>query len=294
MVPKLDVKTAFNFMLSSDPQTKIQGEPFIPTKLMYLPIDANQVLKSGTLPASRASEIIPQINFNLKTQLTKSELMIIETLKENNWKRPMYFAVTVGEDYYLGLNDHFELTGLAYQILPVGVKGAGSQVNTDEMYNNMMNKFKFGNISDTKVYLDENILRMCNTHRMMFAQLVSALMTKGDTVKAKKALDYCNKVIPGTSVRHDYISTQLADFYYKLHEPAKGNAIMDAVAKDCVENLNWYLGLDTERRNSVSNRIGHNMAVFNQILRICDGAKQKSIMDKYLPQYMGFTKRVQM
>jgi len=128
----------------------------------------------------------------------------------------------------------------------------------------------------------------------MFSQLVGALLAKGDTVRANKALDYCNKMIPGTTVRHDYISTQLADYYYKLHRPVQGNALMDAVAKDCVENLDWYLSLDTDQRNSVSNRIGHNMAVLQQVLRICDGAKQKAIMDKYLPHYMGYTKRVQM
>jgi len=290
----LDVKTAMNFILSTDSSTKMKGEAFIPSKQLYLPIDPQEVLKSGTLPLSRASEIIPQINFDLKRRLSKSELMIIEMLKENKWKRPIYFAVTVGNEYYLGLEDHFEYTGLALQILPIGVKGAGSQINTDEMYTNMMTKFKFGNIADPKVYLDENITRMCNTHRMMFSQLVGALMAKGDTVRAKKALDYCNKVIPGTTVRHDYISTQLADYYYKLHEPAKANAIMDVVAKGCVENLDWYLSLDTDQRNSVSNRIGHNMAILNQVLRICDAAKQKTIMDKYLPHYMGYTKRVQM
>jgi hypothetical protein len=294
MLPKLDVRTAYNFILSSDPQTKIQGEPFIPTKLLYIPVDAKEVLKSGALPVSRASEIIPQIDFNLKSTLTKSEMMIIEMLNENKWKRPVYFAITVGNEYYLGLNDHFELTGLAYQILPVGMKGAGSQVNTDEMYNNLMNKFKFGNINDPKVYLDENILKMCNTHRMMFSYLAGALIAKGDTVRAKKALDYCNQMIPGTTVRHDYISTQLADCYYKLHLPVQGNAIMDAVAKDCVENLDWYLSLDNEQRNSVSSSIGHNMAVLNQVLRICDGAKQESIMNKYMPRYIEYTKRVQM
>jgi len=220
--------------------------------------------------------------------------MILELLKENKWKRPIYFAVTVGDDYYLGLNDHFELTGMAYQIMPIGVKGSGPSVNVDEMYDNLMNKFKYGGIDNPKVYLDENILRMCHTHRMMFSQLIGALMAKGDVVRAKKALDYCNKVIPGTTVRHDYVSTQLADSYYKLHEPAKGNAIMDAVAKDCVEYLDWYLSLDVAQRNSVSNRIGHNMAVLNQVLRICDQAKQKTILNKYLPHYLEYTKRVQM
>lgn len=294
IIPKLDVKTAMKFILDPDPATKKQGEAFIPTNHLYLPVDADEVIKVGALPKERAAEIIPQIDFKLGHRLTKSELMIIEMLKENKWKRPIYFAVTVGDDYYLGLNDHFELTGLAYQILPVGVKGAGPSVNVDEMYNNMMHKFRYGNISDPNVYLDENITRMCRTQRMMFSQLIGALIAKGDTVRAKKALIYCDKMIPGYQVHHDYISTQLADDYYKLGEFAKGNAIMNDVATNSVEYLDWYFSLTPSQQNSVSESIGRNIAILNQVLRIADGAKQKSIMDKFLPKYMEYTKRVQM
>ncbi len=284
----LDIKTAFEFLL--DPQTAQNGESVIPSKQLYLPINAQQVLNSGTLPVSRASEIIPQIDLTLGRRLTKSELMILEILKTNNWKRPVYFAVTVGDDYYLGMKDHFELTGLAYQVLPIGAKDSGSKVNVDEMYTNMMTKFRFGGIENPKVYLDENTLRMCRTHRMMFTELIGALYNQGDSVRTLKALNYCNKVIPGETVRHDYISTGLAEFYYKLGEVQKGDAIMDAVAKDCVENLEWYFSLKSSQRNSVNNRIGHNLAVLGQILRICDQEKQKNMLDKYLPIYMKYTK----
>jgi len=190
----LDMKTAFDFILSDDPATKTNGESFIPSKQLFLPVDANQVVKTGTLAPGRAAEIVPRMNIDLtQRRLTKSELMILEMLKTNNWERPIYFAVTVGDDYYLGLNDYFELTGLAYQILPVGVKGAGPQVNTKEMYENMMTKFRYGNISDPKVYLDENTLRMCRTHRMMFSQLVAGLYNEGDSVKALKAPELLRK-----------------------------------------------------------------------------------------------------
>jgi hypothetical protein len=188
------------FLLSDDPATKMNGESFIPSSKLFLPVDANQVIKSGTLAPERAGEIVPQIDVELKRRITKSEIMILEMLKTNNWKRPVYFAVTVGDDYYLGLNDHFELTGLAYQILPIGAKGAGSGVNTKEMYDNMINKFRYGNIQDPKVYLDENTLRMCRTHRMMFSQLASALYNEGDSVKALKTLDFAAKMIPGNTV----------------------------------------------------------------------------------------------
>jgi MFS family permease len=290
----LDIKTAFDFLLSSDPATKISGESFIPTKQLYLPVDAQEVIKNGTLPASRASEILPQINIDLKKRITKSELMILELLKENRWKRPIYFAVSVGESSYLGLSDHFELTGLAYQILPIGAKGAGSGINVEETYDNMMNKFKYGNINDPKVYLDENTLRMCFTHRMMFSQLIGKLLVKNDTARALKALDYCNKMIPGSTVRHDYISTQLAQYYFTLHQSAKGNAIMNDVAKNSVEYLNWYFSLNTEQQNSVSSRISNNLYTLQQVLRICDEAKQKQVVDKYLPTFLEYTKRVKM
>jgi len=294
MMPQLDVKTAYDFVLSTDPQTKREGEAFIPSNHLFLPVNAKQVISTGTLPAARAAEIVPQINIKLDRRITKSSLMILELLKENNWKRPIYFATTVGDEYYMGLNDHFELTGMAYQILPVGVKGAGAGVNADEMYNNMMTKFRYGGMNNPKVYLDENITRMCRTHRMMFSQLIGALLAKGDSVRALKALDYCDKQIPGTTVRHDYVSTQLADDYYKLHKSAKGNEIMTAVAKDCIENLDWYLSLSTINRNSVNNRIGHNMAVLQQVLRISQEAKQDVILNKFMPKYMQYAKLLQL
>ncbi len=285
----LDINAAYDFLLSSDEQTKMNGESFIPSKKLFIPVDAAQVVKSGTLTPQEASEIIPRINVQLNRRITKSEAMVLELLRSNNWNRPIYFAVTVGDDYYMGLSDHFKLTGLAYQILPVGVKGAGSGVNTAEMYDNMMNKFKYGNIKDAKVYLDENTLRMCRTHRMMFTQLVEALYAEGDSAKTLKALDYCNKMIPGSTVRHDYVSTILAQYYYKLGQSQKGDDIMDAVAKDAVEYLNWYFNLPRSQRNTSSSRISHYMAVLNQVLRICDQEKQEKILKKYSPIFSRYT-----
>ena len=177
--------------------------------------------------------------------------------------------------------------------MPIGVKGAGPGVNADEMYDNMMNKFKYGNIADPKVYLDESTLNMCYTHRTMFVYLIGALINKGETGRAKKALDYCNQVIPGTTVRHNYGSLQLADYYYKLHEPNKGNAIMDAIAKDCVENLDWYLSLDKNQISACSSRINQNFGVLYKVLGICEQANQKTIMNKYMPRYIEFTKKAQ-
>lgn len=290
----LDVKTAFEFVRSTDERSKMNGESFIPTKQLFIPVDAQQAISTGTVSADRVGEIVPQINIELGRRMTKSEMMILEMLRTNNWERPIYFAVTVGDDYYLGLNDHFELTGLAYQIVPVGQKGSGPSVNVDEMYNNMMTKFRFGNINDPKVYIDETTMRMCYTHRMMFGQLVDALMQKGDSVRALKALDYSMKMIPGNTVRHDHFSANMASVYYTLGEDAKADEILTQVAQDCVEYLDWYFALTGAQQRSVSQRIGHRMAVLNLVMSIFDEHGRKDMLDKYMPHYSRFSQRVRM
>ncbi|OJV42548.1 MAG: hypothetical protein BGO29_11760 [Bacteroidales bacterium 36-12] len=288
----LDVETAFKIAL--DPEIKVDGESVIPSKQLFIPVDKNEVLTSGVLGADREDEIASQINFDLssKSRLTKSELMVIEMLKENKWKRPFYFAVTVGDDYYLGLNDHFELTGLAYQIMPIDSKGEGAGVNVDEMYDNMINKFRYGNVADPKVYLDENTLRMCRTHRMMFSQLIGTLVDKNDSVRAKKALDFAMEKVPGTTVRYDYTSVPMAESCYKLNEFDKANEIMSAIADDCVEYLTWYFSLTNAQRKSSENRIGHNFGVFNLVLTKADSYNQTEFLHKYMSAYEQFSKYV--
>lgn len=294
IVPQLDVKTAMDFILSDDAQTKNEGNPFVPTNKLVLAVDPQQVVKTGTIAANRITEVLPQIEFKLKRGVTRAELMIIDMLTENKWKRPIYFAISVGDEYYLGLNDHFESTGLAYQVLPIGAPGSGIKTNTEEMYENMMKKFKYGNIADPSVYLNEDILRMCRTHRMMFVELISSLLSKGDSTRALKALDYCNKVIPERTVTHDYSSTQLADYYYKLRKPKQATDIMKAVAKDCIEHLDWYFSFDSARRSTLTNKIEHNLAVLGQVIQTCEENKQKTLVDKYMARYMEYAKRLQM
>ena len=74
--------------------------------------------------------------------------MIMEMLSTNQWKRPMYFCATVGNDYYLGLEPWMELTGLAYRITPTRSRDGQPRVNTEQMYENMMHKFKYGNMNE--------------------------------------------------------------------------------------------------------------------------------------------------
>ncbi|MDD4199716.1 MAG: hypothetical protein PHZ12_10000, partial [Paludibacter sp.] len=99
---------------------------------------------------------------------------------------------------------------------------------------------------------------------------------------------------PGATVRHDYTSVLLAEYYYALGEFAKGNEIMDFVAKDCLENLEWYFHLTNAQRKSLESRIGHNFGVLNHILQVAQQYEQKALMDQYLPAFEKLSQRVRM
>ena len=178
--------------------------------------------------------------------------------------------------------------------MPIDTESKDGGIDADAMYENMMHKFRYGNISDPKVYLDENTMRMCRTSRMMFSQLVNALVEEGDFERAEKALDYSLEVIPPTTVSHDYSSSSLAVAYYKLDKAEKANEILHTIAQDCVDNLNWYFNLKPAQLNSVENRVGYNFGVLNHVLSLAEDYGQQSFIEDYMEEYQKFVKRIRM
>ena len=70
--------------------------------------------------------------------------MVLDMLAYNNWERPIYFAITVGSDNFMGLEKYFQLEGLSYRLVPykaVSPDGQTGEVNVDKMYDNLINKF---------------------------------------------------------------------------------------------------------------------------------------------------------
>lgn len=291
-----NMSDAFEIIKSDDPDFKIDGDGFFPSPTLYLPVNADEVVNSGTVSAERKDEILPQITFDLPRNVFKGESMVMEMIKENKWQRPMYMCVTVGEEFYpSSLNKYFERTGLAMQIVPVAQRDSNRvNVNTEKMYENMMTKFKFGGIENPKVYLDDNIMRMCKTHRIAFSYLVEALINEGDTVRAKEVLNYAEKVIPAETVPYDFSSNIMAVFAYQLGMKEQGDKILDQVANRSVEYLKWYASLKPSQQSISSRAIGHEMAVLNQVLQFSSQFEAKNIFDKYLKDFDTFVKRFNM
>jgi tetratricopeptide (TPR) repeat protein len=213
--------------------------------------------------------------------------VILDLLQNNNWERPIYYAVTVGDENYLGLKSYFQLEGLAYRIVPT--KGA-NQVNTDAMYDNMLHKFKWGGIENPKVYLDENNLRMTSTFRHMFTRLVNALISEGKRDSARTALDYCMEVIPSKTVPHTYVSVILASQYYQLGEKEKAEAILNEILTNSLQYLKWFSDLTANQLRSASSDFGQQLGIFQEILQVAENYGNKTLIDENYPLFLEYSK----
>lgn len=269
----LDLKTALEFVKSDDPRMKtIPGYStkidYIPSKQLFLPVDSTQVVKSGTLRPEAAGAIAKQIDFNLKSKMAlgKQELMILEMLAQNNWQRPMYYAISVGGDQFLGLTKNFAQTGLAYQIIPVNQPGP--TIDTDKMYDNMMHKFRFGGIEKPGVYLDEQVMSMSRTLRSMYCKLADALIQKGEKERAKEVLLYCQEKIPVSNVPYNYFAIALGECFYKVGESQKAAEVLEDIMDNTKKTLNWYFNLTDKQMRGAKEDIQFQLAIYKEVLRV--------------------------
>ena len=244
----------------------------LPTNKLYIPVNADAAVASGTVAPELKDSIVSRIvpDFTNKRGFTMSEIASLDIINTNamqGWKRPVYFAVTVGSSYYLGLEDYFSRTGLAYQVVPL--KGVSNNIDTDKMYDNMVNKFRWGGIDkatpEHPLYLDENVRRMCNTHRMMFGDLVVQLIAEGKTDKALTALDLIMEKIPGWQVTHDLTSISLAQSYLDLGEKTKGEALLTEILDNSAGYLNWYKDLTSGQLRSVGSDYQKHLYIIQAI-----------------------------
>ena len=267
----IDLSTALNFVRSNDPKFKkipgiSQELDYIPSETLIYKVDSATAVAKGL--ATDSTGLLKEMTIDLKGKnaLGKQELMILDMLQTNDWERPIYYAITVNPDQFVGLDGYFEQTGLAYQIVP---KNANKGTNTEKMYDNVMNKFKWGGVDKPGVYIDENVMRMCKSYRMaLFNKLAEDLVKEGKNEKALNVLNKCMEVLPPENVPLDYTALSTGELYYALDQDEKAEEIFTGIAENAMRNIDWFFRLKPSQLASVTRELEHNLAVMQQVLAV--------------------------
>lgn len=231
-------------------RSKDQDYHFIPTDTLYITIDKEAVRKSGMMMAADSIPDRMVISLKGKNALYKNDLMMLEIIAQSNWTRPVYVASTVGSENYMNLGDNFVLEGLANRITPFTTNAPGAKnFDSERVYTNMMTRFKYGGVDKKGIYLDETVMRMCYTHRRLFAQLALYLIAENKKDKAAKVLAYAEKVLPTYNVPINYISggIDIAKAYAYLGNKAKAAEYVKAAFNNSHQYMVWYNSLNGSR-----------------------------------------------
>ncbi len=219
----------------------------IPTDTIYMTIDKNAVRKSGMMMAADSIPNRMVISLVGKNALYKNDLMMLEMLAQSNWTRPLYVALTVGEENYMNLGNNFIQEGLANRISPFTTNVPGAKnFDTQKTYHNVMTRFKFGNLIHPGLYIDETTMRMCYTHRRLMAQLALELIQEHKNGMALKVLKKADKEIPEYNVPLNYMSGSLdmAKAYALIGQKARAQYLTNKVFINASQYMNWYLSED--------------------------------------------------
>ena len=250
---------------------------YLPANKFIIEVDTSDVIANGTVkPYFRKLMVSPMLWEYTESDAFKGDLAIMDMLSINNWKRPVYYSTTVPSTQYKGLEKYFVQEGLAYRVVPVKTdqseKGEFGMIDPEVMYDNFMNKFKWGNADDPGVYLDENNRRMFSNFRRVFASLSRELLAKGDTVKALEVAHRALEIVPAEKLPNDFFSIGIAEIFYLAGKNEEAEKLVNEIISYSGSYLDYALTLRATERYGLDYATGINMQclldIYNMSVRL--------------------------
>ena len=297
-------KDVIDFIANEDPRTKIKladgtMADYIPTKRIAIPVNKDNVLKAGIVKPEDEHLIVDTVYISLqKSNIDKSEMMMIDMLANFDWKRPIEFTqVYMLQD--LGLLNYLQFDGYAYRLVPIYTPYESSwdigRIDPDYAADLLLNKLRYGNLNNEKVYSDYFIQYNLNASRARsaFARVAKEFIKRGDNAKAVELLDSGLEKLPTSQLRYTSANTYpFLEGYYAAKAYDKGDALLKAYATNLMEYIDYYWEFTGKQGELVSDLIDDNIKDLTQIYYLAGYANRRELV-AWMNQYflsLGFSK----
>jgi hypothetical protein len=256
---------------------------YLPTNKFLVDVDSAKVVSNGTVKEYYKNRIVsPMVWEYPEENAFKGDLAIMDLISTNKWGRPIYISTTVPSTQYKGLEKYFVQEGITYRIVPIKTdkpeEGEFGMIDPTVMYDNMMNKYRWGNAADPKVYLDENNKRMLSNFRRLFGTLGKSLLAAGDTAKAVEAAHRGLEIVPAEKLPYDFFVLGLAEVLIRAGKSDEGNKIISDVMKYSKEYLDYAISMDRDKQFGMDYPIGINMQALLDINNIAINLKMDQLV----------------
>ncbi len=298
---RVELQDMINYIASDDPSTKYQVSAnkniaIFPSKKVRITVDSAKLIRNGIIPKDMTDKALGYVEWDIKSNyLYKNDLMLLDFLATNQFDRPIYFASPSSISDAVDVDKYCYQEGFVYRFLPVKqsepdyVQGIGS-VNADASYNILMNKCKWGNLADPRVYVDRESYRNSMIPKQNFVRLGKKLASEGRYDSAVRVCDRVQEIFPDNKIHYDIYMSQFIEIYYMSNAMAKGNKLANTLLDIYEENADYISSLNPEFRSNYEEDLNQAFGLFSLIRQVADQYKQTAIVqriDKYVNSRTG-------
>ncbi len=286
----VELKDAINFIADDDPRSKMplqngQQIDYMPTKTLVLTIDSAAVVNSGTVAPEDAGKIVKQIKWKIKQNgLFRSDILLLDLIANNNWKRPIYFANPNSVSKVLDVDKYCHMEGVVYRFKPVlamdYIRRVGG-VDAERSYEILTNdSVRWGRLNEPDVNVDRESFRNATIAKQSYIRTAQALTELNKKEASTKVLDKGIEFFPPEKFPFDYFTTHWAMLYYRNGETEKANKVVQEIFDRYMDDLRYYNSLDNKFLDYYSEDIREALTTLQQLAQLAKDNGQKELGDK--------------
>lgn len=270
---------------------------FYPTNKIRVPVNVENVIKSGVVKEKDRDQIVPYIDIDLpKSGLYKNQLMMLDILANNDWKRPIYFTGgSYAESEYMWMKEYLQLEGLVYKLVPI--KTALNPVNpylmgrvdADGMYN-IVKQWEWGNANSPEIYHDPETRKNSISYRSNMVRLAEVLIDEGKEDKAEEIMDLALEKMPIDYFGYYSLLTPFVEGYYRIDKKEKARNVFEAVAKKHQSQLNYFNSISLDLRYDLGEDILTEVERYRALVEAVLDNRDTERMAEYIQEFRNYSR----
>lgn len=226
-------------------------ESYYPTTNVFIPVDRQRAIEAG-LAEPGDTNIVDRIPVRINDrQLTKDDIAVLDLIASNFYDRPIYFAVTSRPDKLYGMDDYFDLEGLALRLTATkgqsdpsyGIIGSG-EVNAEKLYDRALNQWRWGNFDQYDTFVDTNFGPSIQAMQLSMRRAAFKLLQTGETEKALALIDQYFEAFPHMNFPYDYRTVYMLAVYWEADAFDKAKPHMELLARETADKLAYFESID--------------------------------------------------
>jgi len=270
-------------------------EKILPSNKIRIPVDKEAVLRNGIVAQKDSALIVPYIDIEIGSSLTKNRILMLDILANNHWEKPIYFTGGAqADEEYIWLKDYLQLDGMTFKLVPIYTPNQSNffemgRINSDIMYKNVMN-WDWRNITDDNIYLDPETRKNSVTYRNNMERLARILISEGQVEKAKEILDISLEKMPVNKFGHYSMLISYIDLYYLLNENEKARTLVSELSTVFQENLTYYSQFSENDIEGIFNEIERSLLMYDQVVKTATQFDTEDYSNSLKDEYISYLK----